>query len=113
MIGRDDGWKILIGIAPWLCGMQNRSDLYHLKDGLPSIPRAGEYLYHTSESESFMVNKFGERPCEECDCAESCNSNYVMFSADCIKVYDMIYDLKEKEIIILLVDQSLPYREKP
>ena len=108
MIGRDDGWKILIGIVPWYCeDASNRERLYWLKDGLPSIPRKGDWFYMSNDCESFLEQQFGEKPCEGCIrqkyhvCPEYC---YGYFTSDFNVVYDVAYDTEDKVIIIMLTD---------
>ena len=108
MIGKDDGWKIYVGIMPFCCGGDNHEGLHHIKEGLPAIPSRGDIFFASKEAYDDMIAFHGEEPCKNCpDKNGGCwchNYDYspIIFTEDCNYVRDVWYFQEEKEIIILL-----------
>ena len=102
MIGFDDGWKIVVSLASANCISYDKTEV-PLKEGLPFIPRKGDYIFLNDET----LDELAETNyCYECENYGKCKDvSYIHAVEDADFVQNVIISTRRNIITLVLGEE--------
>lgn len=101
MIGKDDGWRIFVEPSCYNCcgPAEFLKGCWHIKDGLPYIPRVGEMLSIEEEGSDY-IDEYN--PCKGCEWECSEPERRLGYAEDLTTVVNVVTYCESKIILITL-----------